>query len=620
MAGAKGAVVAVAVAVFVAVFIAYLPALQADFVDWDDTDNFLRNPNYRGVGGEQIRWMFSTFHMGHFQPLTWLTLGFDYTWAKAVLGDGMDPRAYHLTNALLHAANAVLFTLVALDLLGRTATGIGASARVLVLAAAFAGLFFGLHPLRVESVAWITERRDLLSSFFFLAAVLSYLKWTRSGSVHGRAPRARRLYALTLGLFVLGLLSKVSVVVLPMVLLVLDVYPLGRWRAEGWRRLVGEKVPFLALSLVFGMIASLGQARNEWLYTLDQHPIPSRLAQSFYGLVFYVWKTVLPFNLLPIYEMRFPVNPLEPRFVVTFILVLVAAAGIFAARKRAPWLAAAAAVYLLVLMPVIGLAQNGPQEVADRYSYVSCMGWAMLAGGAMLAGLQRRPGLARPMLLAGALVAAGLFVLTWRQVVVWRNTASLWTYTAAHAPRSSLAQNGYGFVLLDAGRPADAIPVLRTALAIQPSNEKAHRNLWRALKETGDDEALIAAYRESIRMLPNLADAHYNLGNALLRRNELGAAVESYREAVRVAPEVATYHGALAAALRRSGDLAGAEAENRAALGRDPALVLARYELALVLDAQGRRAEAIAELEEALRRKPDYAEARRLLDRMKSGS
>ena len=617
---AKGAVLVAAVAVFAAVFVAYLPALKADFVDWDDTDNFLRNPNYRGVGAEQIRWMFSTFHMGHFQPLTWLTLGFDYTWAEAVFGDGMDARAYHLTNALLHAVNAVLFTLVALDLLGRTATGMAASARVLAMAAAFAGLFFGLHPLRVESVAWITERRDLLSSFFFLAAVLAYLKWTRSGVGQRASRRAPRLYGLALGFFVLGLLSKVSVVVLPMVLLVLDIYPLGRWRAEGWRRVMIEKVPFFALSLVFGMVASLGQARNEWLYTLDQHPIPSRLAQAFHGLVFYVWKTVLPFGLLPIYEMRFPVNPLEPRFVVAFVLVLVAAAGIFAARKRAPWLAAAAAVYVLVLMPVIGLAQNGPQEVADRYSYVSCMGWALLAGGAMLAGLARRPGFARPMLLAGAVVAAGLFVLTWRQVGVWRNTASLWTYTAAHAPRSSLAQNGYGFVLLEAGRPADAIPVLRTSIAIQPSNEKAHRNLWRALKESGEEMALIAAYRESIRMLPNLADAHFNLGNALLRRNDLSAAIESYREAARVAPEVATYRGALAAALRRSGDLAGADAENRAALALDPGLLLARYELALVLEAQGRRAEAVAELEEVLRRKPDYAEARRLLDRMKGGS
>jgi tetratricopeptide (TPR) repeat protein len=615
---AKGAVIAAAVAVFAAVFIVYLPALKADFVDWDDTDNFLRNPNYRGVGAEQIRWMFSTFHMGHFQPLTWLTLGFDYTWAKAVFGDGMDARAYHLTNALLHAANSVLFTLLALDILGRTATGMAASARVLAMAAAFAGLFFGLHPLRVESVAWITERRDLVSSFFFLAAVLAYLKWVGSGQ--GRRSREGKLYGLALAFFVLGLLSKVSVVVLPMVLLVLDIYPLGRWRAEGWRRVVIEKVPFFALSLVFGMVASLGQARNEWLYTLDQHPIPSRLAQSFYGLVFYVWKTVLPFGLLPIYEMRFPVNPLEPRFVVAFVLVLLAAVAIIAARKRAPWLAAAAAVYVLVLTPVIGLAQNGPQEVADRYSYVSCMGWALLAGGSMLAGLARRPGLARPMLLAGAVVAAGLFVLTWRQVGVWRNTASLWTYTAAHAPRSSLAQNGYGFVLLEAGRAADAIPVLRTSIAIQPSNEKAHRNLWRALKESGNDEALIAAYRESIRMLPNLADAHFNLGNALLRRNELQTAITSYREAARVAPEVATYHGALAAALRRSGDLAGAEAENRAALARDPGLLLARYELALVLEAEGRRAEAIAELEEIMRRKPDYAEARRLLDRMKGGS
>ncbi|HWN80905.1 MAG TPA: hypothetical protein VNM87_02300, partial [Candidatus Udaeobacter sp.] len=380
---------AAAVLVFAVVFLAFLRCLGSGFVDWDDTDNFLRNPSYRGVGAEQIRWMFTTFHMGHFQPLTWLTLGLDYTWAKALLGDGMDARAYHFTNVLLHATNAVLFTFVALRLL---AAGTAAPGPALIYAAAFAGLFFGAHPMRVESVAWVTERRDLLSSFFFLASILCYLHWLGRG--RNRDPRA---YALTLGCFVLGLLSKVSVVVLPMVLLVIDVFPLRRTRTEGWRRLLVEKAPFFGLSLVFGLIASIGQARHHWLYTLDQHPPAARIAQSFYGLAFYVWKTVLPVGLLPIYEMHFPVNPLDPRFVVAAILVVLAAAGIFVARRRLPGLAAAAVAYVIVLAPVIGIAQNGSQEVADRYSYVSCMGWAILAAGALLTAWMARPSLRKPL-------------------------------------------------------------------------------------------------------------------------------------------------------------------------------------------------------------------------------
>jgi Flp pilus assembly protein TadD len=596
--------------VFAVVFLAFLRCLGSGFVDWDDTDNFLRNPHYRGVGAEQIRWMFTTFHMGHFQPLTWLTLGFDYTWAKAVLGNGMDARAYHFTNVLLHATNAVLFTFVALRLLAAR-TGQAASGPALVCAAAFAGLFFGAHPLRVESVAWVTERRDLLSSFFFLASVLFYLQWVRRA--RNRDPRA---YALALGCFVLGLLSKVSVVVLPVVLLVIDAYPLGRTRTESWWRLLVEKAPFFVLSLVFGLIASFGQARHGWLSTLDQHPPAARLAQSAYGLIFYAWKTVLPFGLLPIYEMHFPVNPLNPRFVVAAILVVLAAAGIIAARRRLPGLAAAAVAYVIVLAPVIGIAQNGPQEVADRYSYISCMGWAILAAGACLAAWVARPSLGKPFLLAGALVIAGLGALTWRQCGVWRSTESLWTYTAARAPHSSIAQNGYGYVLLEQGRAAEAIPILRESLSIQPTNEKAQHNLWRALKETGDEEGLIAAYRDAIRVQPQLPDPYFNLGNALVRRNDLEGAIESYRTAVRLRPESAIYHGALAHALLRQGDSLEAEAECRRALALDPALHLARYDLALALEAQGRRAEAIAEVKTLLQQQPNNPEVRRLLDQL----
>lgn len=597
----------------VIVVIVFLPTLKHEFVDWDDTDNFVRNVHYRGLGPAAVRWMFTTFHMGHFQPLTWLTLGFDYTWAEAVLGDGMDARAYHATNTLLHALNAFLFVFIASRLLALAPVTRAARPAALVLAAALAGLLFGVHPLRVESVAWVTERRDLLSSFFFLAAVLAYLRWTEP-----RRPREPGWIALTFASFVLGLLSKVSVVVLPVVLLVLDWYPLHRIHPRGIRRAIMEKTPFFVLSLAFGLIAAIGQARNHWLYPLDQHPLGARIAQSFYGLLFYVTKTVAPYGLLPINEMRFPVDPFEPRFIAAAVIVVLAAVLLLRFRRRVPALAAAALAYAVVLAPVIGIAQNGSQIVADRYSYLSCLGWAAVAAGGALALAMRRPALARPLAIAAVLVVAGLSVLTWRQCLVWRNTTALWTYTAARAPESSIAQNGYGYVLLMQGRAADAIPHLRRAIALQPSNEQAHANLWRALRQSGDEEALIAAYRESIRLRPSLSDAHFNLGNALMRRQEAGAAAESYREAVRLRPGIATYHGALAKACYDSGDRAAAELENRRALELDPALAIARVNLAIVLRAEGRRDEAIAELERTLQFRPDHADARRLLAQFKA--
>ena len=602
-----------ALAVLAIVFLAFLPTLRHEFVDWDDTDNFVRNQNYRGLGSDQIRWMFTTFHMGHFQPLTWLTLGFDYTWAQAFLGDGMDARAYHATNTLLHALNAFLFVFVARRLLALAPLTRAARPAPLVLAAAFAGLLFGVHPLRVESVAWVTERRDLLSSFFFLAAVLAYLRFAGAGRHHDR-----RWLALTFAAFVLGLLSKVSVVVLPIALLVLDWYPLGRMRPRTIRRAVYEKIPFLALSLIFGLVAAIGQARNHWLYPLAEHPLPARIAQSFYGLVFYIMKTIAPVGLLPIYEMRFPVNPFEPRFIAAAAVVLAAALLLVRYRRRVPSLVAAALVYAVVLAPVIGIAQNGSQIVADRYSYLACLGWAVVAAGGALALALRRPPLARPLAAAALVVVVGLSVLTWRQCLVWRSTESLWTYTAARAPESSIARNGYGYVLLSQGRITEAIPHLRQAVAIQPSNEKAHANLWRALRRSGDEEALIAAYRESIRLRPTLSDAHFNLGNALVRRNEVDTAIRSYEEAVRLRPDVASYHGALAKAYHEIGDLAGAERENRRALELDPRLAIARVNLAITLRAAGRLPEGIAELERTLSIEPAHAEAQRWLAQFKA--
>jgi tetratricopeptide (TPR) repeat protein len=600
--------VGAALVVLAAIVLVFLPTFRHEFLDWDDTENFVNNAHYRGLGPEQIRWMFTTFHMGHFQPLTWVTLGFDYTWAAALLGNGMDARAYHVTNTLLHALNAFLLVFVARRLLALAPLTRAARPLPLVLAAALAGLLFGVHPLRVESVAWVTERRDLLSAFFFLTALLAYLRCTEPGRRFDR-----RWLALAFGAFTLGLLSKVSVVVLPVVLLVLDWYPLGRLRPRTRRGAVVEKIPFLALSLVFGLVAAIGQARNDWLYPLSEHSLPARIAQSCYGLVFYATKSIAPCGLLPIYEMRFPVSPFEPRFIAAAAVVLVAAFLLVRYRRRVPSLVAAALAYAIVLAPVIGIAQNGSQIVADRYSYLSCLGFAVVAAGGVLVLALRRPALARPLAAAFVLVVLTLGALTWRQCLVWRSTESLWTYTAARAPESSIAQNGYGFVLLTQGRTAEAIPRFRQAIAIQPSNEKAHANLWRALRQSGDEEALIAAYRESIRLRPALSDAHFNLGNALMRRNEADQAARSYAEAVRLRPDVATYHGALAKAYHEMGDLAAAERENRRALELDPRLAIARVNLAIALRAAGRLPEAIAELERTLAIAPGHADARRLL-------
>src|SRR3989475_7114580 len=234
-------------------FAAFLPVLQNQFVDWDDQRNFLDNHHYRGLGWTHLRWMWTT-HLGHYIPLTWMTLGLDYVlW-------GMNPLGYHLTNLLLHAANAVLFYFVAFRILGLGLPDPGDRRQAdLVLSAGFAALVFAIHPLRVESVAWVTERRDVLSGLFYLSAILIYLRTCERGE------RGRGWYWAAVGLFACALLSKSMVVNLPVVLLILDVYPLRRlggsigWWSEPARRGYVEKIPFVLLAAAASGHPPLGQ-------------------------------------------------------------------------------------------------------------------------------------------------------------------------------------------------------------------------------------------------------------------------------------------------------------------------------------------------------------------------
>src|SRR5881409_2857432 len=277
-------------------FAAFLPALQNQFMTWDDAANFLDNPHYRGLTWTHLRWMWTT-HLGHYIPLTWITLGLDYLlW-------GMNPVGYHLTSLLLHAANAVVFFFVVRRIL--TLALLGASERGLALAvsAGFAALVFAIHPLRVESVAWATERRDVLSGLLYLLTILMYLRAYEFGA------RGRGWYWGAVAVFVLALLSKSMVVYLPVVLLILDVYPLRRlggalgWWREPARRVYVEKIPFVLLAAAASAIAVMAQVSIHAAASLAQLSVPGRLAVSAYGLSFYLEKMVDPLNLSPLYEL-----------------------------------------------------------------------------------------------------------------------------------------------------------------------------------------------------------------------------------------------------------------------------------------------------------------------------
>src|SRR5438093_509979 len=273
---------------------AFLPTLQNQFVNWDDHENLLDNPHYRGLGRAHLRWMWTT-HMGHWIPLTWMTFGLDYLlW-------GMNPVGYHLTSLLLHVTNAVVFFFVVRWLLTRALPSPSERGYALAVSAGVAALLFAIPPLRVESVAWVTERRDVLSGLFYLVAILLYLR-----ACEGMA-RGRGWYWLSVAVFVCALLSKSMVVNLPVVLLILDVYPLRRlggsisWWSEPARLVYVEKIPFVFLAGVASAIAVMAQLATRAASSLAALSVLDRLAISAYGLSFCLWKMVVPVNLSPLY-------------------------------------------------------------------------------------------------------------------------------------------------------------------------------------------------------------------------------------------------------------------------------------------------------------------------------
>jgi protein O-mannosyl-transferase len=354
-------------------FAAFAPALRASFVSWDDEKNFLSNPHYRGLSLEHLRWMWTTFHLGHYVPLSWMTLGADYElW-------GMDARGYHLTNLLLHALGAVVVYFLARRLLGMAFRDTAAS-QAIDFGAFVSALVFAVHPLRVESVAWVTERRDVLSGVFFFGSTLLYVR----SCDESLASTRRRDYWLAVALFSCALLSKATAMTLPAVLALLSVYPLRRlggstgWRSARARRVYAELVPFALLAGGAALLSIVA------LHPPAQLDAVQKIAVSAYGLAFYLGKTLLPIRLSPLYSMPLRVDPGDARFVVGYMLVLGLAAAMWWARRRFPGIVAALLAFIVVTLPMLGIVQNGPQIAADRYTYHAAPALAIIAGGAIV--------------------------------------------------------------------------------------------------------------------------------------------------------------------------------------------------------------------------------------------
>lgn len=464
-------------------------------MNWDDPVNFINNPNYRGLGLDQLRWMATTVHMGHWIPVTWLTLGLDHVlW-------GMNPRGYHLTSLLFHTGTAVAFYALACRLLERALPSDTPSLDI-TLGAAAAALFFAVHPLRVESVAWATERRDVVSGLFFVLTLLAYLK-----VVEAPAGRRRAWYLGSLALFVSALLSKSITVALPVVLLVLDVYPLrrlGGGRGWGVRSVWVEKIPFVVLAMLVSMRAVQATPSSAQV-SLEVFGIAPRLLISVSGLAFYVEKTILPVGLSPLYAYTTHIGW------GTLASVLTGAILVAMTWKRWPALAGAAVTYVALLFPVLGIFAAGPQAVGDRYSYLACLGWALLAGAAVA---WPWSGSRVVRAIAAAMVVV-LIVLTVQQARVWHDSISLWSHAVALEPANRVARINLGGAYVEQGRMPEAVAQYREVLTLSRDKAPWYAVLGWLYARSGLVAASLPFFVEALRLEPGRADACANARQAV---------------------------------------------------------------------------------------------------------
>jgi len=520
-----------ALAVALAAGLVFLPALGGQFLAWDDNTTLTGNLAYRGLGASHLGWMATTTLMGHYMPLTWLSFALTYVMA------GMDPWGYHLGSLLLHAVNAGLVTWLAWRLIGtalpRAAAGgpDRAGRAALAVGAAVAGLAFGVHPLRAESVAWATDRGDVLCATFYLAALLAYVRAVESGGLRWRPWGALALLGMAA-----ALLSKEIAVTLPAVLLILDAYPLRR--PTPWAARVREKLPFLVLALVGAAVAVAARATGARFSTVEQYGVGARVAMAAYSAWYLVATSVWPRRLAPYHEPPVRVDLLAPRFLAAALVVVALTAAVVVLRRRWPAGLASWAAYLLVLLPVSGLVHSGSHLVAERYAYLPGVALALLLGGVAAAAVRagqaapsRRAGVAA-LLVVLAVALAGWATVARRHSASWRDTLTFWQVSAAADPECRLCVLNLAGEYFNAGRVVEAEAWARRAIPLWPGRGTPHHRLGAALLVQGRDAEAERELREAIRLAPGLGEAHRELGRLYARQGRTAEAATALREAL----------------------------------------------------------------------------------------
>jgi protein O-mannosyl-transferase len=589
---------AVSTFLLLAVLAVFGPTTSHDFINFDDDVYISANRHIQqSLTAGQIAWAATTFYACNWHPLTWFSHILDYRLF------GLQPGGHHLTSVLLHAAAAV-FLFLAL----RRMTGA-------LWPSAWVAAVFAIHPLRIESVAWVAERKDVLSGLFGMLTLWFYARYAERPASWGR-------YLLVVASFALGLMAKPMLVTLPFVLLLLDFWPLGRFgagraggqsraedptsRAPHVMRLILEKLPLFVLSIASCAITLAAQSRV--INGFQRLDFAWRVANAVVAYVAYLGKLSCPINLAVFYPLPQALPPAWEVISAVALLLAVTVAA-FSARQKYPYVLFGWLWYVGTLVPVIGLVQVGSQAMADRYTYLTQIGLcAAIAWGAMDAcrsWSHRRGALA----VMSVLVLAVLMATAWRQTGYWRDSKTLWARTLACTSPNPIACNGMGNALSDCGQVGDAIDQYRLAIETDSNYAPAHHNLGRAFMGRGQVEAAIDQYLQALARKSDYAEAHSNLGEALASRGQVEGAINHYEQALVFNPDLAEAHNNLGNALANRGQVEEALIHYRQALQIKPDLAQAHNNLGAALAGCGQFDEAIEHYHQALALKPSYAEA-----------
>lgn len=567
--------VLIALSLVALVWIVFGQTLQHGFVNYDDEVYVYQNPRITGgLTTASIAWAFTHAHARNWHPLTTLSHMLDCDLF------GLNAAGHHFTNVLLHSATAVLLFLVLWQMSGA------------LWASAFVAALFAVHPLRVESVAWVAERKDVLSAFLFVVTLAAYVRYTR----------ARGRYVWVAVSFALGLMCKPMLVTTPIVLLLLDFWPLRRLRAG--RRLLVEKVPLFALSVASCVATLLAQSGGPG--TLAPLPLAWRVSNAIVTPIIYIAQMFWPVDLSPFYPFSAGGPPIVETLISGAVVVLITATA-FKLRNVHPWLITGWSWYLVMLLPVIGIVQIGLQSHADRYTYLPQIGLYVALTWTLAAALHSRTLLA----CGAAALLAILGALSFRQVQFWRDSRTLWTHAAAVTRDNEVAENNLGMLDAHEGKLDSAVAHYERAIQIQTSRSAnrydvtvalAENNLATALARKGDIDDAVQHYARAVQLRPDYADAFYNLGTLELQQRKVDDAIDAFRAALRSRSDDAAAHGQLGDALHAKEDDQGARSEYEQALQFAPDAAWANYSLAWLLATSsdervrnGARAATIAE-------------------------